>query len=242
MQMQKTTIRLLYLIIGIILSALGIYMTIQANVGLAPWDAFSVGISNALCISVGSAATVANLLVITTAVLLKEKVGLGTISTTLLIGPCIDLFYMIDLIPSCTSYAVGIPLLLLGQCALCVGSYFYISPGYGCGPRDSLTVAMGKRFHKAPIGLVRFVLDSVALLIGWLLRAKAGIGTLISVLGYAIILQYTFRLFRFDIKAVTHQSIYTTWMEARNYIMKVRANKQATPPDDEQRGFFQRFK
>lgn len=225
--------RLLYLLTGIILSALGMYMMIQANIGLSPWDAFSVGISHALHISVGSAITLANIIIITTALLLKEKLGLGTVATSLLIGPCIDFYYFINLIPTCHSYVLGIPLLLLGQLTLCLASYFYISPGFGCGPRDALTVAMGKRASRISIGIVRVVLDAAALLIGWLLGSKIGVGTLISALGYGFIMQLTFQMLHFDVKAVYHQNIIFTWQEIKILLQRKQTDIQSTPPADE---------
>ena len=67
-------------------------------------------------------------------------------------------------------------MLLLGQLSICIGSYFYIGASLGCGPRDALMVALGKRLPKVPIGIVRGVIEGTVLLIGWLLGAKVGIG------------------------------------------------------------------
>lgn len=82
--------------------------------------------------------------------------------------------------------------------------------GLGCGPRDALMVALGKRFSKAPIGLVRGLLEGSVLLIGWLLGAKVGLGTVIAVFGIGIIIEYTFKLFRFDVKGVQHENLLDT--------------------------------
>ena len=41
--------------IGLTLFAIGVYMTIQANIGISPWDAFSYGISKTLGITFGNA-------------------------------------------------------------------------------------------------------------------------------------------------------------------------------------------
>ena len=38
-------LRILYAALGLFIFAFGVYLTIQANVGLAPWDAFSMGVS-----------------------------------------------------------------------------------------------------------------------------------------------------------------------------------------------------
>ena len=88
-------------------------------------------------------------------------------------------------------------------------------------------VAMGKRLHKLPIGLVRGLLEGTVLLIGWLLGAKVGLGTVISVFGISFILQWIFYLLHFDVKAVRHESIIET-------IKNIRKLLQERPLKEEQ--------
>ena len=71
-------------------------------------------------------------------------------------------------------------------------------------------VALAKRLHKLPIGVIRSLLEGTVLIIGWLLGAKLGIGTIISVFGIGLILQFTFKLLRFDVKNVRHESVSDT--------------------------------
>ena len=92
-----------------------------------------------------------------------------------------------------------------------MGSYYYIGAALGCGPRDALMVALGKRLKKTPIGLVRMLIEGTALLIGWALGAKVGLGTVISVFGMGTILQVTFQILKFDVKDITHEGLGDTW-------------------------------
>jgi uncharacterized membrane protein YczE len=71
-------------------------------------------------------------------------------------------------------------------------------------------VALGKRIDKVPIGVVRGALEGFVLMIGWILDAKVGVGTIISVFSIGFILQLTFKLLRFDVKAVQHESCLDT--------------------------------
>jgi len=71
-------------------------------------------------------------------------------------------------------------------------------------------VAIGKRLPKAPIGVIRGLLEGTVLIIGWLLGAKVGIGTAIYVIGIGFILQFTFKLLHFDVKNIDHESISDT--------------------------------
>jgi uncharacterized membrane protein YczE len=192
------------------LYAVGIYLTIQANIGLAPWEAFSVGLSQALGLTYGAVMVGSGLIIVFIDYLLKEKIGFGTLLNALLVGTFTDIIIELDPIPLMESFFPGVLLLLLGQVMICLGSFFYISAAGGCGPRDSLMVALGKRIDKVPIGVVRGALEGFVLIIGWILDAKVGVGTIISVFGIGFTLQLTFKLLRFDVKAVQHESCLDT--------------------------------
>lgn len=198
------------LLLGLLLYGLGTYLVIQANIGLAPWEAFSMGFALLTGLSFGDIVVLSGLIIVGIDILLKEKIGFGTLLNAILIGKFVDLFVWLDLMPAMGSYVTGIPLLLASQVVIALASFLYIGAGLGCGPRDALMVALGKRMPKVPIGLVRGGLEGTVLLIGWLLGAKVGLGTVIAVFGIGFIIQYTFQLLRFDVKAVQHENLLDT--------------------------------
>ena len=202
--------RLIRLIFGLFLYALGSYMTIQANVGLAPWECFQTGIMYKTGIMYGNIVVGVGVIIILIDFLLKEKIGLGTILNAMLIGKFVDLLNYIDLIPKLDNFPLGIGLLFAGEVVLCVGSFFYIGASMGAGPRDSMMVALGRRLNKLPIGVVRGILEATVLFLGWLMGAKVGIGTVIAVFGISTIMEYTFRILRFDVKGIKHENLVDT--------------------------------
>ena len=207
MNYGRRAVRLLF---GLFLFALGIFFIIQANIGLAPWDAFSMGWSNLTNLSYGTITIITSLIVLAIAYLLKEKIGFGTILNALLIGPFVDLFELFGIVPMMSNFWLGLLMLFLGQTTICIGSYFYIGAAMGCGPRDALMVAVGKRFPKVPIGIIRGLIETSVVCTGWLLGAKVGIGTILSAFGVGLILQITFKLLRFDVKSVKHENVADT--------------------------------
>lgn len=212
----KRTGRLLF---GIFLYSLGLTLSIQANVGLAPWDAFGMGVSNLTGISYGNISILTGIVIlIVVAGFLKEKIGIGTLINTILIGVLVDFMQSMKLIPFMTNFFLGTLMLLLSQITISLATYFYISPGMGCGPRDTLMVALGKLFPNVPIGAIRGSIEGTVLLIGFLLGAKVGIGTVIAVFGISFILQYTFKLLKFDIKAVVHENIFETFINLKKIL------------------------
>ncbi|MGL9749802.1 YczE/YyaS/YitT family protein [Enterococcus sp. DIV0170] len=208
--MKGYSVRLVKLIFGLFLFALGSFLTIQANIGLASWEAFSMGIANLTNQTYGNILIISGFVILIIDVLLKEKIGFGTILNTILIGTFVDLIQGMDVIPQMNSFISGVLMLLLGQVSICVGSYFYIGASLGCGPRDALMVALGKRLPNVPIGIIRGLIEGTVLLIGWLLGAKVGIGTVISVFGISFILEWTFKILHFDVTNIEHESVIDT--------------------------------
>lgn len=235
--MKQYCTRIVRVLFGLFLYALGIYFSVQANIGLAPWDAFSQGMANVTGLPFGTMITLSGVGILVLVLLLKEKIGIGTILNTLLIGVFVNFLNQMDLIPQSSNFVVGVLLLLLGQVIICFGSYFYISPGLGCGPRDSLMAALGKRMPKLPIGVVRTGLEGVALLVGWILGSKVGLGTVVSVFGIGFILQGVFCLLKFDVTTAEHESLIATGkvillaLQKRAVVPKTTA-AQAYPEED----------
>ncbi len=199
--------RLLRIIWGLFLYAIGSYLNIQANVGLGSWEAFSVGVSDVTGIMYGNVVVLTGVVILIIDLLLKEKIGFGTILDTLLIGKFVDIFNHFDFVPMIDNFFIGIIVLIIGQISICIGTYFYISGGLGCGPRDTLMVALAKRFPKVSIGFLVAIIEGSAILIGALLGAKIGIGTIIYVFGISFLLDLTFRILKFDVKKIEHESV-----------------------------------
>lgn len=197
-------------ILGLFCFAAGSYCVISANVGLGPWEAFHMGVSKNVPLSYGNISVLTGFVIMGIGYLLKEPIGWGTVLNTILIGKFIDLFMYLNILPLMKNFAAGVVLLLLGQFIVALGSYFYISPGLGCGPRDSLMTALSKRLPKAPIGLIRGIIEGSALSVGFLLGAKIGVGTIISMFGISFIIQIVFSVLKFDVKTVKHENLAET--------------------------------
>ena len=222
--MKNYATRTIRLVFGLFLYGLGSFLTIQANIGLAPWEAFSMGLHYLTGLSYGNVVLLSGLAIVGLDLLYKEKIGFGTILNALLIGTFVDVIAWFEVIPQMQDFWTGVPMLILGLFVICLGSYFYIGAGLGCGPRDALMVALCKRMSRAPVGLIRSGLEGSVLLIGWLLGAKVGLGTVISVFGIGFMIQFTFKLLHCDIKAVVHENI----LETGRALLRIRQGASQT--------------
>lgn len=200
----------LKIVLGLLVFALGVHLTIYANIGLAPWDCLGMGIANRTPLNYGLSMTLIAVAVLLTDIIMKERIGFGTVIDALLTGNFIQLFNTVNPFPENDNMWLGIGIMLVGFVFMALGMWIYMSAEQCCGPRDSLLVALGKRLPKIPIGLVEILLWSVVLLAGWLLGGQVGIGTLISTFGAGLVMQLVYSLIKFEPRNLKHKSLTET--------------------------------
>ncbi len=193
--------------VSLFLNGFGIYLTIQANIGAAPWDVLSLGLSKSLGILYGNASIAVSVSILIIDILLKEPIGIAMFIDAVVVGKAVDFFNWIHPVPPCQSLLMAIPVMITGLFILAYTQYTYMVASLGCGPRDTLMVGLAKRVKSIPIGLVSVALLSTATLTGWLLGGPVGIGTLICAFGAGPIMQFAFRTVRFDATGTRHQRL-----------------------------------
>ena len=192
---------------SLFVNGFGIYLTIQANIGAGPWDVLSLGLSKTLGILYGTASITVSCIILLIDVLLREPIGIAIFIDAVVVGKSVDFFNLISPVPPCRSLWTGIPLMLVGLAIIAYTQYTYMLASLGCGPRDTLLVALAKRLGRVPIGAVSIGLLSLSTLIGWLLGGPVGVGTLVSAFGSGPIMQLAFASVRFDATTVRHQGL-----------------------------------
>lgn len=208
--MRQFYIRLLRLIWGLFLYALGIVVTMNAHIGYAPWEVFHVGIAKTTGISIGTASIITGVIIGIIGVLLGEKLGLGTILNMILIGVFLDIILGFNIIPVASNLISGIIMLIIGLFIIALASYFYIGSAFGAGPRDSLMVALTRK-TRLPIGICRGTIELFAVIAGWKLGGMVGIGTVIATFVIGFCVQTTFKLLKFDATEVKHETLDYTY-------------------------------
>ena len=204
---MKDLKRFLRLMWGLFLAGVGMYFTIQANIGLAPWDAFGMGLAMKTGMIYGDAVLWIGVVVIGLDLALHEKIGIGTLLNATIIGKFVDLFEWLNLVPEMQSFAAGVGMMLLGQLIVCFACYYYIGAEWGAGPRDSLMVSLNRKIPKLPIGAARFTVELIVLMIGWALGAPVGFGTAMYMFGISLLMQTVFHILHFDPKALHHEGL-----------------------------------
>ena len=188
----------------------GIYLQIEADIGFPSWNALNQGFSIVFPITYGTASITIGLTIVLVDLLLREPIGMGTLIDAVCVGLGCDFFSMLDPLSEMENLFVKIAVFMLSLFILSIGQYMYMITGLSCGPRDAFTVAVGKRCRKISIGTVNNIISAVVLAISWMMGATIGIGTVISVFGMGMVMDWTFRLVRFEPRNVTHENIGAT--------------------------------
>ena len=193
--------------VSLFINGFGIYLTIQANIGAAPWDVLNLGLSRSLGILYGNASIAVSVTILIIDILMREPIGIAMFLDAVIVGKSVDFFNRLALVQPCRSLLTAIPSMLAGLIIIAYSQYTYMVASLGCGPRDTLMVGLAKRVKKIPIGAVSIALLGTATLIGWRLGGSVGIGTIICALGAGPIMQFAFWSVRFDATGIRHQRL-----------------------------------
>lgn len=200
----------LRIVLGLLIFAFGVHLTIFANIGLAPWDCLGMGLAKHTPFNYGISMTLIALTVLLIDLLLKERIGFGTVIDALLTGNFVQMFNSLNPFAENQSLWLGIAIMLVGFVFMAVGMWVYMRAEQCCGPRDALLVGLGKRMKRVPIGIVEVLLWAAVLLVGRLLGGPVGIGTLISTFGAGLVMQLVYSLIRFEPRKLHHRSFTET--------------------------------
>ena len=198
----------LRIVLGLLVFAFGVHLTIYANIGLAPWDCLGMGISYHTPLNYGLSMTAMGVVILLVDLALRERIGFGTIIDALLTGNFVQMFNDLNPLPENRSVWLGILIMLSGFVFMALGMLIYMKAAQGCGPRDSLLVGLGKRLPRLPIGVVEIILWSAVVLIGWLLGGPVGIGTLLSTFGAGAVMQLIYGALHFEPRDIRHRDVF----------------------------------
>jgi uncharacterized protein len=172
--------RLVWLVFGLFLCAVGIVLFLEARLGLPPWDVLHQGIAKHTPLSFGIANVVVAAVVLGLAWWLGARIGIGTVANAALIGLFVALLQPLHAVHELSAWPLAgrVGLLVLGLAAFGFGSAFYIGAALGAGPRDSLML-VGSRRLGMRIGAVRALIEVTVLVGGFLLGGVVGLGTVV---------------------------------------------------------------
>ncbi|WP_417277081.1 YczE/YyaS/YitT family protein [Castellaniella sp.] len=173
--------RFVQLVIGLFLYGLSMAMMIRGDLGLAPWDALHIGLTQLLPLSFGWVVIDVSFIVLLLWIPLREIPGIGTLANAIIIGTAADL--MLHVLEAPQGFTERLALTVGGVLVCGLGSAVYIGAQLGRGPRDGLMTGL-HRVTGYSLQLVRTSLELTVLLAGLSLGGFGlfGIGTVLFAL------------------------------------------------------------
>ncbi|HJE15893.1 MAG TPA: hypothetical protein K8W17_07430 [Lapidilactobacillus dextrinicus] len=178
--------RLLMSLIGVLIFALGATILLAANLGMDPYSAMNLGVSQLLDWQVGPYQLLLNLLILGLVFLIdRHLIGVGTIFNMALVGYGIQFFSLILLknLPTPSSLLMQILVALLGLLVFTFGLAMYIVADVGISPYDAITPMILKVTHSKNYRFIRILQDVTAMVIAILVHGHFGLVTIIVAFG-----------------------------------------------------------
>jgi uncharacterized protein len=167
-------LRLALLLFGLWLFGTGEASLVAAKLGNSPWTVLAQGVARHTPLGIGSATIAISLVVLAVWIPLRQAPGLGTVLNAIVIGLAIAV--MLPVLPSHPAAGARIALLAGGIALVATGSGFYLGSRLGPGPRDGLMTGLSARTGRS-LRLVRTVIEGSAMIAGFLLGGRLGVGT-----------------------------------------------------------------
>jgi uncharacterized membrane protein YczE len=166
---------------GVCVVATGVALTINAEIGVAPYDVVTTGMHERLGMPLGLAAVLLPIVFLAGGLGLGAsvgrggRVGLGTVLDVVLVGPVLGV--VVDLLPELHAMVPRIASYAVGFVGITLGIVLVIVPDLGAGPAEVLMLAIADRGR--PLAPVRTGIEVACVLVGWAIGGQVGAGTLV---------------------------------------------------------------
>jgi uncharacterized protein len=182
---------------GLTLFGLGNAIAVKVKyVGLHPWEVLNVALYQHFGLTIGTWGVLCGLSLVTISIIFDRKyISLGTFLNALLIGPIMDFFLWLDILPKATNTWLDYFILLLGLVTTGVGGGMYVSAGIGAGPRDGFMLIISEK-TRLSVTKARILVESLVLIIGFLLGGPVFIATFCYTFIQSPVFHHSLRFFR----------------------------------------------
>ncbi|WP_042458762.1 YczE/YyaS/YitT family protein [Neobacillus dielmonensis] len=182
------------------LTFFGLGNAIAVNVqslGLHPWEVLNVALFQRFGFTIGTWSVICGLvLVLITLVVDRKYISIGTFLNALSIGPIMDFFLHLNILPrENENWWLNLLILLLGIIITGIGGGIYVAAGIGAGPRDGFMLSVSEKTGLS-VSRARIVVESVILIIGLILGGPVFIMTFAYTFIQSPIFQFSMKLMR----------------------------------------------
>ncbi len=191
--------RLVVTVLAVITMGFSLSWLLLVDMGVDPCTLMNNSISQTIGWSLGNWQAFLNTILFVVVIALGARnLGFGTLANMFLVGYSIDFFSWIwaQVLPEglFDSWAVKIPVLIVGLIVFVVAVAVYIDMNMGTSPYDSIPAIIHARLPKVSYTIVRITFDAVVTLIGILFGGKLGIVTVLMVIALGPVIEWMSKL------------------------------------------------
>ncbi|MDM5328194.1 hypothetical protein [Neobacillus sp. CF12] len=182
--------------IGLTLFGLGNAIAVKVKyVGLHPWEVLNVALYEHFGLTIGTWGVICGLVLISISFFTARRyISVGTFLNALLIGPIMDFFLWLNILPEATNSWIDYLILLVAIVIAGIGGGMYVAAGLGAGPRDGFMLSISNK-TKLSVSQARMLVESFVLIIGFILGGPVFIATFVYTLIQSPVFQKSLVLF-----------------------------------------------
>jgi uncharacterized protein len=182
--------------IGLTLFGLGNAIAVKVKyVGLHPWEVLNVALYEHFGLTIGTWGVICGLVLISISFFTARRyISIGTFLNALLIGPIMDFFLWLNILPEATNSWLDYLILLVAIVIAGIGGGMYVAAGLGAGPRDGFMLSISNK-TKLSVSQARMLVESFVLIIGFILGGPVFIATFVYTLIQSPVFQKSLVLF-----------------------------------------------
>ena len=201
---DKRIIRWVLFIAGITILTFGARIILLSQLGVGGLDAVAIGLAEWTGMSIGTLIILLGISLIIIGGSINKRLDLLPIGVSLLIGCFYDVWgvLLFNHIPSPTHKPYTGYVFLIGILIAPIGAALYILSSISVGPVDYVMLAIRNRYSSS-IQSSRILLESIFVLISWLIGGPIGVGTICIMLFWGPILQVYLKVLKHVLKKYT---------------------------------------
>lgn len=189
--MKEKSRRIIMTVFGVLISGFSVGMFNFSAFGMDPFQVFAHGVWKHTTIGYGTFYSIINLIMLVIVFLVdRRKIGLGTFINIFLLGYVVQFssWLFATYIPN-HSLVIRVLLLAIGLIILCFGASLYFTGDLGVSTYDAVALILSEK-KVARFQYCRIASDFICTLIGFLLGATVGIGTIVTAFFMGPIIAY----------------------------------------------------
>jgi uncharacterized membrane protein YczE len=186
--------RVLLLVAGCIVLGVGVALLLTADLGSDGYSTLVNGFSIALDLEFVIANVIISVIFVSMAAIRRVYPGLGTVVQVLIVGFTVSV--LLDLLETPDALPARIVLLVVAFPVLALGIAAYLGSQTGAGPTEAAALAWDP---PVPFKWSYSLVQGGGALVGWLLGATIGVGTIAVIVALGPLVDLVARLLRLDV-------------------------------------------